>query len=53
MSRLALATPPDHMTPAIGNTQPGQGRNLKTKISASGAPQWWWWRVTRAGWDQL
>ena len=34
-------------------SNPGQGRNLKTKISASGAPQWWWRRITRAGWGQL
>jgi len=27
--------------------------HLKTKISASGAPQGWWRRVTRAGWGQL
>jgi len=30
--------------------KPSQGRNLKTTISASGAPQRWWRRVTRGGW---
>ena len=37
----------------VRGSNPGQGRNLKTKISASGALQRWWRRVTRAGWGQL
>jgi len=37
----------------VRGSNPGQGRNLKTKISASSAPQRWWRRVTRAGWGQL
>jgi len=37
----------------VRGSNPGQGRNLKTEISASHAPQWWWRRVTRAGWGQL
>jgi len=35
------------------DSNPGQGRNLKMKISASSAPQRWWRRVTHAGWGQL
>ena len=34
----------------VRGSNPAQGRNLKTKISVSGAAQRWWRRVARAGW---